>query len=114
MAVIFSIDSPDVYLEVKTDEPLHLKRRVVSIETLEGTDSRDFGGSASDLAFAIDTLLSESELGILADAVESGAKLGLSLSKKSYSILIKNVEARRSSTGLTDVKIEIVVTGEIG
>ncbi len=113
MANIFSLDNKNLFLEIVTDSPFALRRRVVSVETLEGTESRDFGISPGDSVFTIETLLSDTDLNTLLTAIETCERLGLSLASRNYSILIKNVETKRKSFNLNVVKIEAAVTGEL-
>jgi len=112
MANIFSLDNKNLFLEIVTDSPLTLRRRVVSVETLEGTESRDLGISPGDSVFTIETFLSDTELNSLLTAIETGERLGLSLSNRNYSILIKSMETKRTNFDLNSVKIEAAVAGE--
>jgi len=112
MASIFSLDNKNLFLEIVTDSPLTLRRRVVSVETLEGTESRDLGISPGDSVFTHETFLSDMELNSLLTAIETGERLGLSLSNRNYSILIKSAETKRKNFDLNSVKIEAAVAGE--
>lgn len=100
-------------MEIPTNEPSKVNRRVVSIETLEGTESRDFGSYESDIAFSINTELSDGDLAALTAALESGAPLGLSTGGKSFAVLVSEMDSRRIGNDRHEVKIEFKVTRKI-
>lgn len=113
MAYLFSLKDSAVYLEIPANNQRRLKRRVVSVETLEGTESRDLGASASDLDFSVDTVLTDDALASLLVAVEKGEEMGISFSTKRYSAFISGVESEMRNDKNHDVKIGITVTGGI-
>ncbi len=113
MAYLFSLKDDTVYLEIPANKPQRLKRRVVTVETLEGTESRDLGASASDLEFSIDTVLTDDALASLMNVAEKGGEIGVSFSTKAYSAFIRNVESEMRKDKNHDVKIGIATTGEI-
>lgn len=113
MAYIFSLTDSSFYMEIPAASAVRLKRRVVSVETLEGTEHRDIGMSATDLSFSIDAELDDDNLAGLAFAVKNATRLGLSRGVSCYSILIGSLEAVRKTNLNHAVKIEARVTGEI-
>jgi len=113
MATLFSLNDAGLFLEVPGFEALRLKNRVVSIETLEGTDSRMVGSSASDLSFALETELDRDKLFVLYRYFQNGAPVGYSEPLAEYACLVSSFESRRKTDNCYAVKISLAVTGEI-
>jgi len=113
MAYLFSLKDSTVYLQILANEPRRLKRRVVTVETLEGSESRDLGASASDLEFSISAVLTDDALVSLMNVAEKGEEMGISFSTKTYSAFIRSVGSEMRKDKNYDVKIGIAVTGEI-
>ncbi len=113
MAYFFSLTDAALYLELPAPEPMQIARRVVSVETLEGTDTRDFGPDVGGLAFTIESELNGADLHTLASAVDSGNEMGLALSLKVYSVCVSRMESRLIGENLHGVKLGIAVSGEI-
>ena len=110
MAYLYSLTDSSLYLEIPISDSLQLKRRVVSVETLEGTQSRDLGADASDLTFTVMARLDSDTVNSLAKAMAAGNLLGFSLAVSSYEVLLRGVAAENLADGSQSVKIEMTVT----
>lgn len=110
MAYLYSLTDSSLYLKIPISDSLQLKRRVVSVETLEGTQSRDLGADASDLTFTVIARLDSDTVNSLAKAMAAGDLLGFSLAVSSYEVLLRGVAAERFAGGGQSVKIEMTVT----
>jgi hypothetical protein len=110
MAYLYSLTDSSLYLEIPVSDSLRLRRRVVSVETLEGTQSRDLGASASDLAFSFKAKLDSDTLDSLSEAAAAGSPLGFSLASSSYEVLLRALEAERLPNKNFLVKIDMAVT----
>jgi len=113
MSLLFSLTDSNFYLPFKCDESLNNARRVLSIDTLTGRESRDLGHYPSDTNIDIKTLLSRSELDALFLAYGKGIKVGLSFSVNAYEGFIQNIESVKSTNGKYLVKIIFITTGAI-
>lgn len=107
MATIFSLQGPEFLLEMPTNGPVQVQRRVVSVDTLEGMQQRDFGLSAGDLKFAIGTELDDAELAALSGAVESGIPLGLSAGIHTHSVVVARLQSHRQSNRRSSVSLDV-------
>ncbi len=113
MAVLFSLTDSGFYLELKTKEPLKIPRRVATVETLEGSRSRDLGSYASDIEMIVEAELPQDGLASLIAVLANGKPVGFSFSRSSYQGLLESVESILNETGNSDVKISFKVTGEL-
>ena len=113
MAYLYSLTDGSLFLEIPVSDSLRLNRRVVSVETLEGTQSRDLGADASDLLFSFRTKLDSSRLNSLSEAAADGSRLGFSLASSSYEVLLKSIEGERLPNKEFSVKMEMVVSGSL-
>ena len=113
MAYLYSLTDGSLFLEIPVSDSLRLNRRVVSVETLEGTQSRDLGADASDLSFSFLTKLDSDRLTSLSEAAAGGSRLGFSLAASSFEVLIRSLEAERLPNKKFAVKMEMVVAGSL-
>ena len=109
MAYLFSLTDAATILELPGADPLFAARRVVSVETLDGTQARDFGAGA--LSFTLDTELDGDGLCSLLAAVDTGAPLGLAFSLKAYMVRVDSVESRRIGDNAHGVTLSVIVAG---
>jgi len=113
MPTIFSLNDSSLFLELPGIELLHLKNRIISIETLEGTDSRLLGNSVSDISFTLEAEIDGEKLILLYRYFEKGSPIGYSEQLAKYSCLVSSFEGRRKSNDRYSVKMNLLVTGEI-
>lgn len=113
MAYLYSLTDGSLFLAIPVSDSLRLNRRVVSMETLEGTQSRDLGADASDLSFSFRAKLDSDRLNSLSAAAASGKTLGFSLAASSYEVLLRNLEAERLPNNDFSVKMEMAVAGSL-
>lgn len=113
MAYLYSLTDSSLFLEIPLSDSLRLDRRVVSVETLEGRESRDLGADASDLSFSFRAKLSSDALNSLSEAAAGGQPLGFSLSASSYDVLLRTLEGARLPDKNYSVKIEMAVRGSL-
>lgn len=112
MATIFGLTT-DYVLEIPTDNPIMHPRRVIAVETLEGTDRHDIGSSESDAAFPLSFPMSADDALALKAQLASGARLGISLNDASYEIAVVGYEARQQANGLYLVKLDLGVVKKL-
>ncbi len=113
MAYLYSLTDGSLFLEIPVSDSLRLNRRVVSVETLEGTQSRDLGAFAGDLSFSFRTKLDSGRLNSLSGAAAGGSRLGFSLAASSFEVLIRSLEAERLPDKEFSVKMEMAVAGSL-
>jgi len=110
MAVIFSLDETDFYLEVGSDDALLYQPRVMEVATLAGTERRQINAPASDISTSFDTELTDAELALLMTIVYSFVPLGISGVLNARSIIISEVSSSRLPNKNFTVKISYGVT----
>jgi len=113
MAYLFSLTDASLHLEIPSDDSFSIKRRIVTVDTLEGAQSRDLGWSAGDISRTIETELDADTLNSLASTAETGGPLGLTVGGRSYEVLLRSVESSRLPGATRTVKIDFTFVRRI-
>lgn len=112
MATLFGLTT-DYVFEIPTDNPIVFPRRIIAVETLEGTDRHDIGSSESDAAFPLSFPMPADDALALKAQLASGARLGISLNDASYEIAVDRFEARQEPNGLYLAKLDLGVVKKL-
>ncbi|MBI5178815.1 MAG: hypothetical protein HZA04_06105 [Nitrospinae bacterium] len=113
MAVLFSMESPELFLDIPDNGQVNIQRKIVLVETLDGVQSRDLGHWPGGLKLTFTTELDDTTLAALASAVENGDPLGLSAGMHSYAVMAQKLESRKLHYGGNAVTLETVVVKQL-
>lgn len=113
MNAIFSLTDNGLFLEFETDDPETINRRVVTVKTVQGSESRDFGRDLSGPRFDIAIDLSVDDARKLGDAVRLGGLFGVSFSDAALSVYVNSFKSVRKDFETYRVKLEFSAVGEL-
>jgi hypothetical protein len=113
MNAIFSLTDNGLFLEFETDDPEAVHRRVVTVQTVRGGESRDFGLDLSGSRIEIETDLSADDARTLGDAVRIGGLFGISFSNTALSVYVDSFRSVRKNFESYSVKLTMSAVGEL-
>jgi hypothetical protein len=113
MNAIFSLNDNGLFLEFETGDTQTVHRRVVTVKTVQGSESRDFGRDIAGSRLEIQTVLSADDARTLGDAVRLGGLLGVSFSDAALSVYVNSFRSVRKDFESYSVKLSLSAVGEL-
>jgi len=113
MNAIYSLSDTGLFLEFETVDPEIVHRRIVTHQTLQGNESRDFGRDLFGSKFEIETDFSADDARILGDAVRIGGLFGVSFSGRALSVYVNSFKSVRKDLEKYSVKLTLSAVSEL-